>query len=80
MQKISSIHQIILKIKQILEAQDLQDLSNIWPCASKVAFSFSDNVYMQKNQLIWSIHSWDTADYIAPQPKKPHPYLAMPTQ
>ena len=42
MQKISSIHQFILEMKQILEILDLKGRNHIWPCAPKVTLSFPD--------------------------------------
>ena len=54
MQKISSIHQFILEMKQILETLDLKGQSHIWPCAPKLAFSFTmyKDVKNKPNSLI----------------------------
>ena len=33
------------------------------------------NLYQhEKNELIWSIHYWDTADFRVSRPKNPHPF------
>ena len=50
-------------------------------CISKVTFSFPDTMYEHaKNRPNSFIHSWNTADYRVPWPKRTHPYLTMPTQ
>ena len=39
------------------------------------------NLYQhEKNELIWSIHYWDTADFRVSRPKNPHPFLTNTMQ
>ena len=44
------------------------------PIIIEVMFSFPKFVWAGKYQLISSIHSWDTADFRVPRPKRLHPF------
>ena len=86
MQKISSIHKLIL---QILGYHELNDHTHFWPGQPKKLllkiFNLEITFYFPEfappcKKLVHSIDSWDTANFRVPWPDWPHPFLAMPIQ
>ena len=84
MQKISSIHKLILK-----NTADFKVSWTKWLClfltlphqkSLKQIFAFLNLHQQAKNQFISSPDSWDTVKFRVSWPDWPHPFLIMPTQ
>ena len=77
--RISSIHEFILKMQQILGSHELQDHCNSWPCPPLKSFNqllAFFNLYQDpKNQFIPSVHFWDTVNFRVLWPDWPHPFF-----
>ena len=68
--KISSIHNFIFKMQEILGFYEL----------TIILLAFLNFYKDAKNRFIWSVYFWDTVNFRVPWPDKPHPFLTMPTQ
>ena len=83
-QKISSIHNVILKIQQILGSHELNGHTHFLTTPTQKSLNqllaFLNLQQHAKNRFIPSIHSWDTVNFRALRPDWPHPFLSMPTQ
>ena len=66
-------------MKQILESQTSKVTAIFDHVHTQSNFSFYTMYEHAKSQLNSFIHSWDTADYGVPWPKRTHSYLAMLT-
>ena len=83
MQKIKSIHELILKIEQILESRKLNGHAHFWPADPNIiesTFSFPGFAPTWKNQLIIYIPFWDTVNFRVPWVDWSRSFLTMSTQ
>ena len=75
--QISSFHELVLVIQQILEFQDLKGHTHFWPPPPpkivKVTFSFLNLYQHTKNQFILFISPWHTTNFRVLGKECPHP-------
>ena len=80
-QKISSIYKLILKIKQVLASHELNGYTHFWPSPPKKPLgqllAFPNLDQDANNQLIPSIHYWDTVNFRVLWTDCPHSFLTM---
>ena len=75
--KNSLLHLFLYKIQSILESHHQTCHTHFWPCPPKKfsIFKFAWICKKCKNQLIPSVHSWDTINFRVQRPNWLHPYF-----
>ena len=83
MQKIRSIHKLILKIQQILSSNELKSKGFFFTKPTQKSLNqllpFTNFYQHPKSQFIPSVHFWDRVNFEFSWPDWPHPFLTMST-
>ena len=84
MKKIILFHLFIFEIQSILESHDQTDHTHFWQMSTHTNFDqllICVKLYQhEKNQLIPTVHSWNTISLIVQRSDWPQPFLTMPDQ